>query len=92
LVLDKKLRVQTVNQSFCKCFKMSLRQALDRKVYELGNGHLSSRIPNCNLEKCNGANPLFQSVKCVTLFLSFKSLTFRLWDEQRRKLVGFGTQ
>src|SRR2546425_126584 len=38
LVLDKKLQVQTLNESFCKCFKISLRQALDRKVYELGNG------------------------------------------------------
>jgi len=25
----------------------------------------------------------------VTFFSSFKSLTFRLWDEQRRKLVGY---
>jgi omega-6 fatty acid desaturase (delta-12 desaturase) len=29
-------------------------------------------------------------VKPVTLFSSFKSFTFRLWDEQRRKLVGYG--
>ena len=51
--------------------------------------HLSSRIPNYNLERCHRAHPLFQSVKPVTLFSSFKSLTFRLWDEQRRKLVGY---
>ena len=51
--------------------------------------HLSSRIPNYNLEKCHRANLLFQSVKSVTLFSSFKSLTFRLWDEQQRRLVGF---
>ena len=51
--------------------------------------HLSSRIPNYNLEKCHDASPLFQSVKAVTLFPSFKSFTFRLWDEQRRKLVGY---
>jgi omega-6 fatty acid desaturase (delta-12 desaturase) len=51
--------------------------------------HLSPRIPNYNLEKCHQAEPLFQTVKPVTLFSSFKSLTFRLWDEQRRKLVGF---
>jgi len=52
--------------------------------------HLSPRIPNYNLEKCHQAEPLFQTVKPVTLFASFKSLTFRLWDEQCRKLVGFG--
>lgn len=51
--------------------------------------HLSSRIPNYNLERCHKAHPLFQNVKPVTLFSSFKSLAFRLWDEQHRKLVGF---
>ena len=51
--------------------------------------HLSPRIPNYNLERCHKAEPLFQSVKAVTLFSSFKSFTFRLWDEQRRKLVGY---
>ena len=52
--------------------------------------HLSPRIPNYHLEKCHQAEPLFQAVKPVTFFSSFKSLTFRLWDEQRRKLVSFG--
>jgi omega-6 fatty acid desaturase (delta-12 desaturase) len=51
--------------------------------------HLSPRIPNYNLEECHNADPLFQQVKPVTLFSSFKSFSFRLWDEQRRKLVGF---
>jgi acyl-lipid omega-6 desaturase (Delta-12 desaturase) len=51
--------------------------------------HLSPRIPNYYLEKCHQAEPLFQAVKPITLFSSFKSLTFRLWDEQRRKLVGY---
>ncbi len=52
--------------------------------------HLSPRIPNYHLEKCHEAEPLFQAVKPITLFSSFKSFTFRLWDEQRRKLVGYG--
>ena len=51
--------------------------------------HLSPRIPNYHLEKCHKAEPLFQTVKPVTLFSSFKSFTFRLWDEQRHKLVGY---
>ncbi len=51
--------------------------------------HLSPRIPNYNLEKCHKADPLFQSVKAVTLFSSLKSLRFRLWDEQERRLVGY---
>jgi omega-6 fatty acid desaturase (delta-12 desaturase) len=52
--------------------------------------HLSSRIPNYNLQRCHEAHPLFQTVKPVTLLASLKSFTFRLWDEQQRKLVGFG--
>jgi acyl-lipid omega-6 desaturase (Delta-12 desaturase) len=51
--------------------------------------HLSSRIPNYNLERCHNSHPLFQSVKPVTLLASLKSFTFRLWDEQRKKLVGY---
>jgi acyl-lipid omega-6 desaturase (Delta-12 desaturase) len=51
--------------------------------------HLSPRIPNYHLEKCHKAEPLFQTVKPVTLFGSLKSLTFRLWDEQRQRLVGY---
>ena len=51
--------------------------------------HLSSRIPNYNLEKCHEAEPLFQAVKPVTLIGSLKSFSFRLWDEQRRRLIGY---
>ena len=52
--------------------------------------HLSSRIPNYHLEECHHSHPLFRNVPPLTLFASLKSLSFRLWDEQRRKLVGFG--
>lgn len=52
--------------------------------------HLRPAIPNYNLERCHEAVPLFQTVKPVTLLASFKSLTFRLWDEQRQRLVGYG--
>ena len=51
--------------------------------------HLSPRIPNYNLEKCHQADPLFQQVKPITLFSSFKSATYRLWDEENKKLVGY---
>jgi omega-6 fatty acid desaturase (delta-12 desaturase) len=52
--------------------------------------HLSPAVPNYNLEKCHREERLFQSAKTVTLWTSAKSLSFRLWDEQRRVLVGFG--
>jgi omega-6 fatty acid desaturase (delta-12 desaturase) len=51
--------------------------------------HLSPAIPNYNLERCHIETPMFQQVKPVTLWRSLKSLSFRLWDEQRRKLVGY---
>ncbi len=52
--------------------------------------HLSSRIPNYNLERCHRSHPMFQEVKPITLFSSLRSFPLRLWDEQRKKLVGFG--
>jgi acyl-lipid omega-6 desaturase (Delta-12 desaturase) len=51
--------------------------------------HLSPRVPNYNLQKCHESDPLFQQVKPITLATSLKSLAFRLWDEQARKLVGY---
>jgi omega-6 fatty acid desaturase (delta-12 desaturase) len=50
---------------------------------------LSPRIPNYNLERCHRADPLFQIVRPITLFGSMKSFTYRLWDEQRGRLVGY---
>jgi omega-6 fatty acid desaturase (delta-12 desaturase) len=51
--------------------------------------HLSPRIPNYNLQACHESHPIFQQVPPVTLLGSLKSFTFRLWDEQARKLVGY---
>jgi len=52
--------------------------------------HLSPRIPNYNLERCHRAEPLFQTIKPVTLLSSLKCFKFRLWDEEGRRLVGYG--
>ena len=51
--------------------------------------HLSPRIPNYHLQRCHDADPFFTSITPVTLLSSRKSLAFRLWDEQRKKYVGF---
>jgi omega-6 fatty acid desaturase (delta-12 desaturase) len=51
--------------------------------------HLSPRIPNYQLERCHRSEPLFQTVKPVTLLTSLKCLHFRLWDERRRRMVGW---
>jgi omega-6 fatty acid desaturase (delta-12 desaturase) len=52
--------------------------------------HLSPRIPNYYLQKCHESTPLFQAIKPITLAASLQSLTYRLWDEERHQLVGFG--
>ena len=51
--------------------------------------HLSPRIPNYFLEKCHKENSIFHSVKQITLWSSLKSITYRLWDEENRKMVHF---
>ncbi len=51
--------------------------------------HLSPRIPNYKLPVCFKENTIFQDIKPVTFFSSLRSLKLRLWDERRKKLVGF---
>ena len=51
--------------------------------------HLNPRIPNYHLQRCHDADPFFKTIKPVTLLASLKTLTFRLWDEQRNAFVGF---
>jgi acyl-lipid omega-6 desaturase (Delta-12 desaturase) len=54
--------------------------------------HLSSRIPNYNLEKCHKENEIFSEVKTIVLFSTFRALTLGLWDEANRRMVGFRKQ
>ena len=51
--------------------------------------HLNSRIPNYKLERCMNENPVLQNPARLTLWKSFKCVFLTLWDEDRRKLVGF---
>jgi omega-6 fatty acid desaturase (delta-12 desaturase) len=51
--------------------------------------HLSPRIPNYHLQLCHDAEPLFNTIKPVTLLTSLNSLTYRLWDERRQIFVGY---
>jgi acyl-lipid omega-6 desaturase (Delta-12 desaturase) len=51
--------------------------------------HLNPRIPNYYLRECHDAGPAFRLVKPLTLLSSLKCLSFRLWDEGRKQLVGY---
>src|ERR1043166_5654184 len=79
LVLDRRLRVQTANESFCKCFKISSRQTLNRLVYELGKGQwnipelrtlLEQVLPRKNLFKNFEVTHKFESIGTRTMLLS----------------------
>jgi omega-6 fatty acid desaturase (delta-12 desaturase) len=49
--------------------------------------HLGPTIPNYNLARCHDENPLFQEVKPITFFSSFKSLSIRFWDEKYQRAI-----
>ena len=51
--------------------------------------HLRPRIPNYYLQRCHAEAPSFHAVKPLTLRASLKSTRLHLWDEERRRLVGY---
>jgi omega-6 fatty acid desaturase (delta-12 desaturase) len=51
--------------------------------------HLSPKIPNYKLQRCHEENPLFQEAAVLGLRKSLKSASLRLWDGERKKMVGF---
>lgn len=52
--------------------------------------HLSSLIPNYNLERCNRENPIFEKyVTILTFKESLKCAFYKLWDEEREKMITF---
>jgi omega-6 fatty acid desaturase (delta-12 desaturase) len=52
--------------------------------------HLSPRIPNYRLERCHRENQLFRDVKPLRFWESLRSLRLRVWDEDKKQLVGLG--
>jgi omega-6 fatty acid desaturase (delta-12 desaturase) len=51
--------------------------------------HLASQIPNYRLARCFAENPELQQVTRLELLQSFRCARLKLWDEEKRKLVGF---
>src|SRR5574341_434476 len=51
--------------------------------------HLSPKVPNYKLQQCHEETLLFQSSTVLRFRESLKSLSLRLWDEERQRLVGF---
>jgi omega-6 fatty acid desaturase (delta-12 desaturase) len=51
--------------------------------------HLSTRIPNYNLERAHRENAIFQEVPRLSLLEGLRSVNLKLWDEDTGKLVSF---
>ena len=51
--------------------------------------HLGPKIPNYNLERCHQENPMFSSVKPITIIKGLQTMKFRLWDENMGRLIPF---
>jgi omega-6 fatty acid desaturase (delta-12 desaturase) len=54
--------------------------------------HLSPKIPNYKLERCHNEVGLFDRVTVIGFWESFRSLSLKLWDEDKQRLVGFKTR
>jgi PAS domain-containing protein len=79
LVLDEKLRVLTANESFCKAFKISLAQAVNRPVSKFGGGQwnipklralLEDVLPRKKSFKDFEVTHKFRGIGCRTMLLS----------------------
>ncbi|MCF8564185.1 fatty acid desaturase [Alicyclobacillus tolerans] len=51
--------------------------------------HLGPRVPNYNLQRIYDQISYLRDVSTVSLLSSLRSLRFRLWDEDRKKFIGF---
>ncbi len=52
--------------------------------------HLSPKIPNYRLARCQAENPVFGGVRPLSLRGSLACLGLRLYDEENRRMIGFG--
>ena len=77
-----------VDQKNSPEFKLTNYGSYNKHNVVLSN-HLGAKIPNYFLEKCHNEIEFFRRIKPVTFWGSFKCFTYRLYDEDAGKLVGF---
>jgi omega-6 fatty acid desaturase (delta-12 desaturase) len=51
--------------------------------------HLSTRVPNYNLQRAHDRNPIFHQVPTLSLWDGLRAVRLKLWDEDRGRLVTF---
>jgi omega-6 fatty acid desaturase (delta-12 desaturase) len=49
--------------------------------------HLSTKIPNYNLQRAHDENPIFHSVPRISLWDGLRAVRLKLWDEDAARLV-----
>lgn len=82
LVLDHELRVLTANASFCKCFKVSHHQTLNRRIYELGDGQWDIPELRTLLEKVLPRKSVFKDFEVTHEFQGIERRTMLLSGRQ----------
>jgi PAS domain S-box-containing protein len=82
LILDEKLRVQTANESFCKCFKISSRKAVNVPLHELGNGQWNIPKLRTLLEKILPRKSFFHDFEVTHEFSGIGRRTLMLSGRQ----------
>ncbi len=51
--------------------------------------HLSTRIPNYNLQRAHDAFPVFSQVPTLSFWSGMRCVKLKLWDEDRKRMVTF---
>jgi omega-6 fatty acid desaturase (delta-12 desaturase) len=51
--------------------------------------HLSTKVPNYNLQRAHDGNPIFHGVPTLSLWDGLRAVRLKLWDEERGRLVTF---
>jgi omega-6 fatty acid desaturase (delta-12 desaturase) len=51
--------------------------------------HLSTKVPNYNLQRAHDQIPIFHAVPTLSLWDGFRAVRLKLWDEDRGRLVTF---
>jgi len=51
--------------------------------------HLSTRVPNYNLQRAHDANPIFHEVPTLSIWDEIRAVRLKLWDEERGRLVTY---
>jgi omega-6 fatty acid desaturase (delta-12 desaturase) len=51
--------------------------------------HLSTRIPNYNLQRAHDENPVFHNVPTLSLWDGLRAVRLKLWDEDQGRLLTF---